>query len=412
MRIAAYGMISDTGGSSAGAFTGLLRTLLEQGHEVTFYGVRGYTDPKSLEGFAGYRFHSVVLDWSRRYRPYIERLPTRYPMAIRSVIANISFQKEAIRLIETSDTPFDFVLCLDIPNLWRSKIPVLSWPQAPPQTEWSALRKPHIARAMIRGEGLLYYSAVQAFYASRWLQGKVALGASDLVLTGSPWARDQWIRFGLAPERVELMPYPIDLAALAELPPPDTSAGVCTFLWLGRSTPRKRIDLFLGAFERLCRRRPEVRAKLVGRFDMDPSAMLELARFRTDPRVTISDPIERARVPSLFAETHVLVQPSESENFGFSIAEALGAGRPVVAGPTNGTAAFGDDALYGFERYDVESVADAMERAWNAVRADPTRVASAARSAARRHFTPTLVAERVCESARGAIARRAARGKR
>jgi glycosyltransferase involved in cell wall biosynthesis len=259
---------------------------------------------------------------------------------------------------------------------------------------------------MVQGNGAVYYGAVQAFYAWRWMQGKAALRSSDLILVGSPWAREEWIRFGLDPARVELQPYPIDLENFATVPAPDTASGVVTFLWLGRSVPRKRMDLFLDAFKLLERRRPNVRARLVGHFSEDRSALALLESFRSDPAVEVSAPIARAEVPRLFGETHVLVQPSENENFGFSIAEALAAGRPVVAGPTNGTAAFGGEALFGFERYNASDVAAAMERAASAVLADPVGLAERARGSARRHFEPHAVAARVTALAESLIARK------
>jgi glycosyltransferase involved in cell wall biosynthesis len=259
---------------------------------------------------------------------------------------------------------------------------------------------------MLRGNGALYYGAVQLFYAWRWALGKAALRSSDLILCGSPWARDEWLKFGLDPARAVLLAYPVDLSIFESVPPADASSGEVSFLWLGRSVPRKRMDLFLAGFELVRRHRPGARARLVGHFEGDRAALAALDRFRSDPAVTISAPIERAAIPALFAETHVLVQPSESENFGFSIAEALAAGRPVVAGPTNGTAAFGGDALFGFDSYTAEDVAAAMERAAVAVLADPAGLAHTARTEARRHFAPSTVAERVTSLAQGLIERR------
>jgi glycosyltransferase involved in cell wall biosynthesis len=406
MRVAAHGMITDTGGSSAGAFTGLLRTLLERGHEVEFFGVKGFTEPKSLEVYPGYRFHRISLAWNRRVRPWVLKLGNRYLESTLSTLTYVDVQRAAIAAIEASEKSHDFVLCLDAPNIWKSRLPVLSWPQAPPQTEWAALRRPHIARAMLRGNGALYYGAVQAFYAWRWALGKAALRTSDVILCGSPWAHDRWLEFGLDPARAVLLAYPIDLASFESVPPARASSDHVSFLWLGRSVPRKRMDLFLGAFELVRKRRPNARARLVGHFDGDRAALAALERFRADPAVTISAPIGRAAIPGLFAETHVLVQPSEFENFGFSIAEALAAGRAVVAGPTNGTAAFGGDALFAFSSYTVEDVAAAMDRAAAAILADPERIARMARAAAHRHFAPGTVAERVTSLAQGLIEKR------
>jgi glycosyltransferase involved in cell wall biosynthesis len=102
----------------------------------------------------------------------------------------------------------------------------------------------------------------------------------------------------------------------------------------------------------------------------------------------------------------VVVQASENENFGFAVAEGLAAGRAVVCGPTNGTGDYPGDAGFRFERYDVEAVTMAMDRARLAIAADRARLAELARSAARRHFGRQQVAERLVEIASAVIARR------
>jgi glycosyltransferase involved in cell wall biosynthesis len=396
-------MITDSGVSSAGAFRGLLHTFLSQGHEIDFYGYRRFTEPKSLESMPGYRFRGFMIEWNHRIRPWVLGIPSPYPEVLRSMVAHVAFQRQAIRNIEASKIPYDFVLCLDVPNLFKSTRPVLSWPQGPPHTEWQALRKPDIARSMIKGAGWLHYATVQGFYASRWVQAKIALDASDLFLVGSPWAVDRWVSFGVAEDRVKLAPYPVELSGLSTVPPPKGTAESATFLWLGRSVPRKRLDLFIQAFELVRRRRPGARARFVGAVDADAAARTMLKRFEGDPTFSVTGSVPRSEVPALFESTDVLVQPRESENFGFSIAEALGAGRPIVAGPTNGTAAFGGDALFSFPTYDPEAVAAAMERAWDAVAENPVALAEAARSAARASFEPERVAANVLEQARLAI---------
>jgi glycosyltransferase involved in cell wall biosynthesis len=103
----------------------------------------------------------------------------------------------------------------------------------------------------------------------------------------------------------------------------------------------------------------------------------------------------------------VLVQPSEQENFGFSVAEALAAGRAVVVGPTNGTADYVGSAGYAFTDYRAESVADAMEGALEAVTREGPAVSARAREEARRHFAIDAVADRFFAICSDVLARRA-----
>jgi glycosyltransferase involved in cell wall biosynthesis len=408
MRIAVHGFISDGGGSSAGAFRALLATLLEQGHELHFYGIRRFTEPRSLEVYPRYRYVPISVGWNRRIRPYVLKLNSQHAAAVLSVLAHIGFHKEAVRRIEASGTEYDFILCLDTLNLWPSRLPVVSWPQAPPHTEWAALRIPEIAGVVKATSGRGYYAAVQLFYLYRYVQARFAYRSSDRIVCGSRWALEHWLGFGVEPSRMRLLPYPIELRSLENVPVRAPGDPAVTFLWLGRSVPRKRLDLFLGAFEQLQLRHPAARALLVGQLAADPAARPLLEKYGGNPAVTVRAPMPRTEVPALFAETHVLVQPSQNENFGFSIAEALGAGRPIVAGPTNGTAAYAGPALYGFDDYRVERVTQAMERAYFAVRDDPLGVAEAARAAARSHFVPEVVADRLMAIAAEAIAERSA----
>jgi glycosyltransferase involved in cell wall biosynthesis len=407
MRIAAHGLITDVGGSGAGAFTVLLRALLEQGHEVTFYGVPRFTEPTSLAPLAGYRYVAMRILAMKRLISSARSLPTRYPASLASTLSHMAYQRRAIQLMEEEprDLAPDVVLCLDALNLWNSRLPVLSWPQSPPQSEWQALADPHTALAVARASGAPYLGAVNAFYAYRYVQARLAMDASDSVLISSSWSRDHWLRFGLPEERASIIPYPLDLDGLANVPVRAPEAPV-TFLWLGRAVPRKRLDLFLGAFARLQQRVPGARALLVGKITDDPVAARLLESHRGTPGITLLPPVPRAEVGGIFAQADVVVQPSENENFGFAIAEGLAAGRAVVSGPTNGTGDYPGEAGFRFERYDVEAVTAAMDRARLAIESDRARISELARSAARRHFAPAQVARRLIEIASSAIARR------
>src|SRR4029077_14334170 len=79
---------------------------------------------------------------------------------------------------------------------------------------------------------------------------------------------------------------------------------------------------------------------------------------------------ERSRIPGLLRNAAVLVQTSESENFGSAVAEAQGCGVPVVVGHTNGTADYIDAHSQVFEDYRPGSVATAILRVLESCRRD------------------------------------------
>ena len=408
LRLAVYGVLAENAGSGAGAFPVLLSALLERGHRVEFFGNPVYVRPRSLERFAGYRFHPLHVEaidrlWYRTERFELAR-------TIVSQLGHAAYAREAIRQIEREHErePYDLIFATDVQPLWPSRLPVLSWPQSPPQTEAAALRTPALARELLKINGPGNYAVIQAFYVYRLLTAQLALRCSDVYLCGSHWARDEWERFGAAPEQLEPFPYPIDIRPFASVPllVPRSAP---TFLWLGRSTPRKRLDLFIEGFLELRQRYPEVRARIVGNVAAHPFGRAVLERHGHVPGLSVEPAIARESVPELFADIDVLVQPSQNENFGFSVAEALAAGRAVVAGPTNGTLEYAGRAGFGFSEYSASSVADAMERALHAIRLDGPGVSRSARQAAQQ-FEVDGVTERFAAQCEKLIDRRARTG--
>jgi glycosyltransferase involved in cell wall biosynthesis len=393
MRIAVHGILAENAASSAGTFPRLLAGLLERGHAVEFFANPGYLRPRLLERYDGFRFRPLRSEGAERFYDFTRPLGA-YASVISSQVSHIAYEREAKRRIEEldRDAPYDFILCADTPAFWPSRLPVVSWPQSPPHTEAAALRDPATARYVVRNRGAAYYAAVQGFYAYRWALARTALPYNDVFLCGSRWAVNGWVRFGARRESVRLMPYALDLTAFSRVVPAGTRSSP-TLLWLGRAAPRKRLDLFLAAFAEVRRRNPNVRARLVGNLRQDPFAAPILAEYATTPGLSIEEPASREEIPKLFAETDVLVQPSQNENFGFALAEALAAGRPVVAGPTNGTFEYAGGAGFGFDAYTPASVAGAIERALDAVRTRGDELSKLAREGAKAFRVESVVDE-------------------
>jgi glycosyltransferase involved in cell wall biosynthesis len=402
-------MMADGVGSGAGTFPVLLAGMLERGHRVDVFGAPGFNEPKSLERFESYRFVPLRLPRLEWLWWRAAGLKTPYPMSLVSQLAHLGFQREAIRAVAREPGRYDLLFCADAFAMWRASVPVVSWPQSPPNSEAAALRS-QAARGLLASTGAGKFAAVQLFYAYRWLCARASLGFSDVYLCGSRWARDEWEHFGASAGKLRATSYLIDLDAFANVPPLRTERRNVTFLWLGRATPRKRLDLFLEAFVSLRRRHPDVRARLVGTLRSDPYAARMLAPFVNEPGIEVEEPVSKREVPALLGDIDVLVQSSEKENFGFAVAEALAAGRPVVLGPTNGTADYVGHAGFLFAAYDAASVAEAMERAMTAALTEGPRLSDKARAAAEEHFTPRSVVDRfedVCREVASATGSRA-----
>ena len=112
--------------------------------------------------------------------------------------------------------------------------------------------------------------------------------------------------------------------------------GVSSICWLGRIVPRKRLDLFLDASALAIGEGIELRLTIVGGVGFVPGYEKMIEAFPFRDRLTWKRAISRQEVPSLLNAHDVLVQPSDEEDFGSSVAEAQACGLPVIVGHTNG----------------------------------------------------------------------------
>jgi glycosyltransferase involved in cell wall biosynthesis len=268
---------------------------------------------------------------------------------------------------------------------------VVAWGQSPPQIELEALRNNRAT--LIALSGLLRYASYAGYYV--WRNSRTVhdeLERATLHIVGSPWSVQKLCELWPHPERAGHLPYPIDLAvfhpATQELErPPERSIEL---LWLGRITPRKRLDLMVAAYLLALEREPKLFLRVIGRSAYAHEYMRLLDRVPRD-RVEYLPSLPRDQVPDLLRRTDVLVQPSEYENFGSSVAEALACGASAVVGPTNGTEAYLGDAAFRFHDYTPEALCEALLAAARAIQAHGARLRAEARAVAEREFAPSHV---------------------
>src|SRR6266540_1156680 len=96
MRLAVHGVVSDGGASGAGSFVLLLRTLLDEGDSIDFFGVPAFSRPKSLEGRPRFSFNPLRIGAMRWLGPKVKRVDNRYLTSAWSQLAIIAYQREAI----------------------------------------------------------------------------------------------------------------------------------------------------------------------------------------------------------------------------------------------------------------------------------------------------------------------------
>lgn len=121
---------------------------------------------------------------------------------------------------------------------------------------------------------------------------------------------------------------PADMARVRrEADIPDAAPVV---LFLGRLHPIKRLDLLADAFLRVRRTMPDAYLVLAGPDEGGHRRLVEAQLQSAADRVRFVGPVVGADKAAWLASSAVLVQCSDSESFGMSVAEALAAGTPAV----------------------------------------------------------------------------------
>lgn len=171
--------------------------------------------------------------------------------------------------------------------------------------------------------------------------GRGVLEGAARVVAVSRAERAQLVAFGVDAERIVVIPNPVELSEFHSLPRGrfrsrhriDAAAPLVTYL--GKLTPRKRLDTLVESFAAL--RSADARLVIAGN-DMGYGRQLArlVDRFRLRDRVLITGLLTgRARLEAL-ADADVVAYASELEVFGLVAVEALLAGTPVVVADDSG----------------------------------------------------------------------------
>jgi glycosyltransferase involved in cell wall biosynthesis len=217
------------------------------------------------------------------------------------------------------------------------------------------------------------------------LAGYRVMNGARKVLAVTAVEREQLRRLGVDDRAIDVVPNPIDLDEFSIR----TEAGAFRrrigvngaplVLFLGKLTPRKRLDVLVRAFARL--RRSEARLVVAGN-DMGAGAAARALSRSLDlnGRAIFTGLLrDRERLEAL-ADADVLVYPSQDEIFGLVPLESLLSGTPVVVAGDSGCGevvrATGGGEIVPVG--DVGALADAID----GVLSEPARWKAAAASAA------------------------------
>ncbi len=341
MRIAATGFVSAQAGSVASANALLLRGLLDRGCAVDFFSKASFVDPRPLIGaHPAFRFFDVDNRLADRIRAGMERVPLAGKLAALADAA--TYNKLLVQTMNSvhAQSRFDLALWLgDYAAGPVEGIPTVSFAQGPPGTDARSLISRFSEVSALAGSAAAWkWRAMAEFRLSRF--GLPDFRPSDRIIVGSSQSRSTLEdRYGIAEERIKVLPYPIDLEQFRLPGGRETSASL-RVLWVGRIIPRKRLDLFLNAAATAIGGGTDLALSIVGSAGFVPGYEKLIREFPYPDRMRWEPFVPREEIPSVMHRHDVLVQPSEEENFGSSVAEAQACGLPVIVGATNGNADF------------------------------------------------------------------------
>jgi glycosyltransferase involved in cell wall biosynthesis len=186
---------------------------------------------------------------------------------------------------------------------------------------------------------------IERRHVAKWIYdhsiGREDLSGAAVVLAVTEAERRQLESFGVSPNRIRVVPNPVDLAehdrspAVGRLRGRLGLNGVPVILFLGKLTPRKRVDALVRAVARLDT--TEAHLVIAGN-DMGAEGAIreEIARQRLERRTHVIGLLRGAERLDALADADLVVYPSADEIFGLVPLEALLAGTPVVVADDSG----------------------------------------------------------------------------
>jgi glycosyltransferase involved in cell wall biosynthesis len=226
----------------------------------------------------------------------------------------------------------------------------------------------------------------------RWREAYRRYNDSAGVITMNQPSREALLELGLAPEKVHVVHYGVEVPAAAE-PHPEEDEIAC--FAVGRMVPQKAPILLLDAFRRAAECCPRLRLDYVGRGPLLPAVEQYVRAFGLADRVRLhgwqSNTFVRAamRKAAMFLQ-HSMTDPHNGDQEGLPVAilEAMAVGLPVVSTLHAGIPEEVEEGITGYLVPEGDSAA--MADRIVALARDPAarrRLGLAGHARAREHFT-------------------------
>jgi glycosyltransferase involved in cell wall biosynthesis len=172
---------------------------------------------------------------------------------------------------------------------------------------------------------------------------------SFLVITPSQWSRQGFLRLGLRPEQVRVVPHGVqtDIFRPGTRPPAKEKSGF-VFAHASAMTNNKGTEILLRAFAAVASKHPDVRLLLKGTDGLYSSkerlakALGELPaqaqHLITDRMTYTGEPFSVRQMADFYRSAGAYVSPYRAEGFNLPVLESAASGTPVICtkgGPTD-----------------------------------------------------------------------------
>jgi glycosyltransferase involved in cell wall biosynthesis len=399
MRIATTGFVSSDAGSVASANAVFVKELLRLGERIDFFTKPSFVDASTAVAGCLNEDRLEQIDCTNHYGDTLRKLLSKSFSRTLATVGNrfdsFTYNRGLVAAMREARGS-DIDLWLGDWARGRGSRPVVSYVQGPPGTDAVSVFR---HRALIeRLAGRVHYFKLCAYAQWRLSFGLPNLDLSDHFILGSVWSvNDMANKYGIDPSRLHAIPYPIDLEFFKPSGEPRSPQQPLRLLWLGRFVPRKRLELFLAGLAMAIGEGCDVEAWVIGKSGFVPHYERLIEEFSYQDRIRHRSFIPRMEVPGLMAEVDVLAQPSDDENFGSSVAEALACGVPAIVGKTNGTGDYLCDRSVRLNDDRPETLARIIVEYAKRKRLSELQDRHPSRVVAERNFAPTVLAKRLRE---------------
>ena len=387
------------------AATQMLRGLAAAGVELDCFVAASPEDvPMSLRSESRMRFHCEPVRWEW------ERWYSRDPLSafVTGQTARMRAQGRLARVLERlhATRPYDLVYQYSQIELGalrglRARLPpVVLHPEvhAAGELRWLRLE----AALMRRCASFPRRTAVRAMLALRSFLQRRDMPVARLVIAPSRHFAEQLGRdYGVAPERLAVVPNPIDLRRFS---PADQapSRRPLTALFVSRIAVRKGVETVVQLSHRLADLAADLHLLVVG--DKDQWSDYRPLLRDLHPGVASYHGPATAEVPRLYREAAMLLQIPHYEPFGLTVGEALASGCPVISSDVVGAVEDVDRRCCRiFPTGDLDALEGEVRRLLAELQAGGTEVRRLARAEAERLFDPLAVGERLAAALETAV---------